>query len=69
MVSLAVELGQLGLEVRADRGKNAVQRGQLRGGEHVAPPFQSDHQMRMQQVDAVTSTALIGGRPGPGTNI
>src|SRR5258708_3635102 len=58
---LAVELGQLGLEVRAHRPHDLFHALQVRDGEHRIPVLGDEYQVRVQEKDTVPASAYITG--------
>jgi IS605 OrfB family transposase len=59
VAGLAVELGKLGLEVRAHRPHDLFHAGQVRCGEHRAPVLGHEDQVSMQDEDTVPASAYV----------
>ena len=59
VVGFAVELGKLGLEVRAYRPDDLLRTGQVRCGEHRMPILGHEDQANMQDEDTVPAGAYV----------
>jgi hypothetical protein len=58
VVGFAFELGQLNIEVGADGAHGVLAEGQHCAGEHRAPVFGLEHQVRVQQRHAAAGAAV-----------
>jgi hypothetical protein len=59
VVVFAVELGQLGFEVGADRSHDLLHAVEMLVSEHLVPELRHENQMGMQDENAVSACANI----------